>query len=266
MTKTLLKGFETWFSEYVKQYTFTDETDQSNIQLKIDHTYRVKTAANQIAKRLNLSEYDLLLAETLALFHDVGRFPQYKEYKTFKDRISVNHAALSVSELKRCKVLEVLSAQEQELIYTAIMHHNIAQLPDALQGRERFFSGLLRDADKVDILYVVTNYYEQKNEVQNKTIQLELDDKPKISENILKDFLKGQIIMVGDMQYLNDFKLLQLAWINDLNFLPSLALILEAGYFERIINTLPEGDHRAQIQTYLQGVIDQKKHVPQAAE
>ena len=39
------------------------------------------------------------VAEAIALFHDVGRFPQYARYKTFRDSISTNHAALGASVL-----------------------------------------------------------------------------------------------------------------------------------------------------------------------
>lgn len=258
MTRTLLQGFEAWFDLYVKGFMLETLQDKQNIELKIDHTYRVKEATFQIGSQLSLSENEMLLAETMALFHDLGRFLQYKRYKTYKDSISENHAVLSVSELKKHKVLEVLSCSERELIYTTILHHNIAKLPDELHEKERFFCGLLRDADKVDILNVVTHYYEEKHEVENKAIQLELDDCNDISDNIVSCFLRREIIMVGDMKYVNDFKLMQLAWINDLNFFPALQLILKAKYFQRIVNTLPVGTKREKVSACLQQIVDEK--------
>ena len=258
MTKTLLQGFEEWFDGFVKGFTMENPVDQQNINLKIDHTYRVQDAAYKIASQLHLSENEVLLAQTMALFHDLGRFPQYKKYRTYKDSISENHATLSLAELKENKVLEVLPMDEQELILRAIEHHNMARVPDELLGQDRFFTQLLRDADKVDILFVVTDYYEKQHIKQNKTIQLELIDRDEISESILASFLKGEIIMSEDMRFLNDFKLLQLAWINDLNFVPALQLIVEADYFNRIIATLPNGERCDKVSAYIQQIIDKK--------
>jgi HD superfamily phosphodiesterase len=200
----------------------------------------------------------MLLFETIALFHDLGRFPQYYHYKTYKDQDSKNHAELSVKELKKHGVLEILPYEEQELIYTAIMHHNIAHLPENMRKDELFFSKLLRDADKVDILYVVTEHYKNIRQEKNTTVHLGLDESPEISDHILDSFLRQEIILVGDMHYVNDFKVMQLAWVNDLNFAPSLQLIIEADYFETIIRSLPEGDKREKISEHMHKVIEQK--------
>ena len=41
---------------------------------------------------LNLSEEDILLAELIGLLHDIGRFEQIKNYHTFLDKESIDHA------------------------------------------------------------------------------------------------------------------------------------------------------------------------------
>ena len=61
-----------------------------------------------IGKELNLKEKDLILAQTMALLHDIGRFEQYAKYRTFVDKDSVNHAELSVKVIDSNNILESL--------------------------------------------------------------------------------------------------------------------------------------------------------------
>ena len=258
MTPQQLKSFEDWFASFVEKYSSENPQHQQVYDLKIQHTYRVKEAIESITKELGLSANERRLAQTMALFHDTGRFPQFEKYNTFKDATSENHAALSVKELQKQDVLKCLSSHEQELILSAIYHHNMASLPDELTGEMRFYTQLLRDADKVDIFYTVTNYYEKKHEVQNKTIELDLDDANDISEHILRSFLNGEVILMEELKEANDFKLLQLAWVNDLNFSPSLDLIIKGKYLWKIINTLPLGEKKDKVSHYIQQVLNSK--------
>ena len=258
MTSELLLRYHSWFKQFTQNHTMDNAQDQRNIDLKIAHTARVVKAIKQISQSIALDRNDTLLAQTMALFHDVGRFPQYKVYKTFKDSISKNHAMLSIEELEQQKILSDLPSDEKALIIKAIAYHNALELPHNLTQRERLFAELLRDADKVDILYVVTSYYETKHESQNKTIELELSDATNFTPAILSSFLKGKAILYDDMEAAYDFKLLQLGWINDLNFQRSLELIIAGNYFQKIIDTLPASKDRDKISNYLEKRIEEK--------
>ena len=55
------------FSEYVKPYDVTN----GKIALKIQHTYRTVNVAKKIAEDLCLNEEQTLLAELIALLHDL---------------------------------------------------------------------------------------------------------------------------------------------------------------------------------------------------
>jgi hypothetical protein len=50
------------------------------------------------------------------------------------------------------------------------------------------------------------------------------------------------MVRLTSLGTLNDFKLLQLAWIYDLNFLPSLRMVRERGVIGRLSATLPGDD------------------------
>ncbi|MCF8231598.1 MAG: HD domain-containing protein [Bacteroidales bacterium] len=258
MTQKQLEHFYHWFDVYTKSFSFNNETDWQNIHLKIEHTYRVRDAILDIGKKEGLYGNRLMLAETMALFHDAGRFKQYYWYKTFKDSLSENHARLGVEELENAGVLEDLPIPEKEIILKAIYNHNIPQLPVSMDVEEKYFSCLLRDADKVDILRVVTEYYEKKHENQNKTIQLELSNENEISDSVFEAFMQGRIIHVSDLKFLNDFKLLQVAWINDINFKRSFELIARGGYIEKIIKTLPDGSKKKRIIDYVRSFFEKE--------
>ena len=75
------------FKEYVSNYDIND----GKIALKYNHILRVAEIAKKIATDLELSEEDILLAELIGIFHDIGRFEQVKRFNTFVDRDSINH-------------------------------------------------------------------------------------------------------------------------------------------------------------------------------
>ncbi len=89
-----LNGLKRWFTGYCGSFYSLNGEDQQNISIKEEHTRNVCGNIVQIAQGLSLDGTGIALAEAIALYHDIGRFPQYQKFKTFKDSISVNHAAL----------------------------------------------------------------------------------------------------------------------------------------------------------------------------
>lgn len=85
------------FAQYVHKYDAEDE----KILLKIRHTYRVAEISERIAVGLGLSAYDTDLAWLIGMLHDIGRFEQLKQYGTFVDADSIDHAHFGVELLFR---------------------------------------------------------------------------------------------------------------------------------------------------------------------
>ncbi len=156
-----VSAFKTWFAEYIRTFESGDPEYQRNIELKEAHTRRVCLEILDIGNNLCLNGEDLHLAEVMALFHDIGRFEQYARYGTFYDLRSEDHAVLGVKVLRKTGVLEVLDQSTADLILRCVAYHNRAFLPEYESERCLFFARLLRDADKLDILRVVTDYYQQ---------------------------------------------------------------------------------------------------------
>ena len=57
------------------------------------------------------------LALLCALFHDIGRFEQLKQYDTFLDHKSVDHASLSCRVLRENHVLDRLPETDTEAVW-----------------------------------------------------------------------------------------------------------------------------------------------------
>lgn len=239
INKIELQKLRKWFAQYVLSFKGTDSALAENSVLKEQHTYKVCQAILDIGKSLCLNEGELRLAETIALFHDLGRFEQYRKYGTFMDSKSVNHAEFGIEILLANKTIDHLDADTKELIIKAIKYHNRPSVPASESKELLLYARLIRDADKLDIYRVVTQYYEeQKQGRHNKAIELELPDTAGISEEISMAVTKREVVKFGDVKNLNDFKLLQLAWVYDVNFPFTFRHIKNRKYLEAIWDSM----------------------------
>lgn len=192
-----------------------------------------------LTSSLGLDDESCLIAEAVALFHDVGRFEQYRQYKTFKDSASVNHGGLGAQVLLRQGALVALPEFDREMITRAVALHNIFHLPLNLSAEALLYLKLIRDADKLDIWKVFIDYYEQEENERASAVGLGFPDIPAVSHEVLLALQKGEMVNLQHVTSLNDFKLLQLSWVFDLNFSQSFRLVMERRHLEKIAETLP---------------------------
>ena len=239
MTREQFYSIQSWFEQYIEQFYSNDPAFQRNIELKRDHSRRVWENAADLGKSIPLEQNDQLIIETAGLLHDVGRFEQFRRYGTFSDKKSVNHAWLGVEVLKEKDILENLEEYERVEIYTAIFHHNRKEIPKDKDERQLIFIKLLRDSDKLDIWRLVTDYYCGNGETNN-TLQLDLPDTPKINQQNINALLNGRLVDLRNLETLNDFKLLQIGWVYDLNFPRSYEIMKEKGYLDKIFDSLSD--------------------------
>lgn len=243
MNTDRIEKFKNWFSAYVSGFYTDNAEDNDAMTVKREHTQRVCRNILLIGGRLNLSENDLLLSEAMALFHDIGRFKQYAIYKTFSDRASENHAKLSVKELSRHRMLAECDRDEKRIIAKAVAFHNRLSVPEFLDRRSQFFTRLLRDADKLDIWKVMIEFYKQSSSNhRNRVVALGLPNLPTYSRPIIRSIMKGEIAKIQEMKTVNDFKLLQLSWVFDLNFKPSFEEVRKRRFVEDLASLLPAND------------------------
>ncbi|PKN88064.1 MAG: HD family phosphohydrolase [Deltaproteobacteria bacterium HGW-Deltaproteobacteria-1] len=258
LTETDLNHLKKWFSHYVRSFYCADPVTQQAIVLKEEHSLRVCSEILNVGRQLGMSQNGLRIAEAMALFHDIGRFDQFTRYRTFVDRKSENHAQLGVEVLRRENTLAALNEETRNVIIKAISFHNRLSIPDGETQICMHFSRLLRDADKLDIFNLVSTYYCAGPGEKSNAIELDLPDTPGMSDEILTSLLNGKMISMQQMRSLNDFKLLQMAWIYDINFQPAFQIIQERDYLKKIRDALPESDRIDQIYDHLLSYLKQR--------
>jgi len=259
MEQERIDRYKQWFVEYVAGFYGDDEYVNANIRLKEEHSLLVCNQMSYLADALGLDANQRRIADAIALFHDLGRFPQFIQYRTYNDPRSVNHCLLSLEVLRETNILDGVNPREKEIIEKAIELHGTRQLPADLNGDLLLQSRLIRDADKLDIYRVVTDYYKQYQQDPNTfKLELELPDEPWYSKEMVEAILAEQLINYDVLQTWNDMKLLQLDWIYDVNFAPTLERIKQCKYIEQIIDFLPKTDDTKKVAEKILAYVDSR--------
>ncbi len=229
-----------WFAAYCRRYYTENEADNRNYSLKEMHTHLVRENMDLLTGSLMLPANERMTAEAIALLHDVGRFEQYRRFSTFKDAISTNHAELGVRVLTENKALEGIQPGERRSILCAVSLHNVYRLPEAVTGKDLMFARLIRDADKLDIWRVFVEFYGQPEAERASAVGLGFPDLPGCSPEVVECLGRREMVRLSSVKILNDFKLLQLSWVFDLNYPASFRLALDRRLIRGIASTLPE--------------------------
>lgn len=230
--KAVLERLNPLVQSYINSFPQEDADVQKNFLLKREHTARVCEEMRFLAGKLRLDTHESALAEICALLHDIGRFEQYHKYRTFMDPISEDHAEMGLKVIDKHSFLKGLSENDRSLVRDAILNHNRVRIDPALERRSRFFTQMIRDADKLDIWGIVINHY--KSNVKNDAVMLNLSQDNTISEKVFADLMAGKMAKKEDFRTVNDFKMNQIAWIYDLNFNCSLERARNRRYLQEL--------------------------------
>jgi putative nucleotidyltransferase with HDIG domain len=260
MNGRLISAYQDWFDAYVRSFDTNDPQLRANLDLKAAHTRRVCRSIVTMLASLGPLKVDRDLVFLAALFHDVGRFSQLKSYGTFNDSRSEDHAALGLKVLEEYSVLDDLDEEDHHTICKAIQIHNKYEIP---VGNPDFtlICRLLRDADKLDILGLITVHMQNRDETPNRALDFGLDDSPGISSSVLSDISKRRMARIGAMENLNDMRLMYISWVFDINFPLTLSLIIERRYLDKLFQYLPAGSEREEIEHQVTSYVQDKQRI-----
>lgn len=234
-----LNQLSSWFDNYADSFTNGPVDLREAVLLKQEHTRRVCEDMEQLCKSINLEDPLLFAARIVALFHDIGRFQQYKDYSTFQDRKSVYHSLLGLNIIEENQLLDEFPKDISLIIKTAILYHSAKAVPENLPKEQDLLCRLIRDADKLDIYSIVASHYTNPHQARKEIIETGLPDLPTVSSEICASVSRGEIVDFSNIRCLNDFKLIQIGWVYDLNFTRSFQLIKQRGHFDLIKVQLP---------------------------
>lgn len=219
------------FINYVSNY----DLNNIKIKLKYDHSIRVMNLMMKYAKELGFASYEVELASVIGLLHDIGRFEQLKEYDSFNDKETIDHATLGVKLLFEDNLIKKFwsNKDDYELIKFAIKNHNKLNIEKSDNEKFLKYAKLIRDTDKIDILYVygVSDELKVRSEnisiskpilnciKDNKTVSYDLinnkNDELSVSfsyifdinyDICLKEFLYNLNILYNKLEYKEKFK------------------------------------------------------------
>ena len=141
------------FEKYISKYDLNDE----NIKLKYNHSLRVMKLSEKYALTLGFNEEDVKLAKLIGLLHDFGRFEQLRVYNSYNDRETIDHAEYGIEQLFDKGLIKNFIKDEKyyDIIKYAIKYHNKFKLPVCYNERMMMHAKLIRDVDKIDIIYLL---------------------------------------------------------------------------------------------------------------
>lgn len=209
------------FREYVSSY------DMNNIKIKLkhNHSYRVKEMSQYLSEYLHLDDENKYIASVIGLLHDIGRFEQTKLYDTFKD-FELDHADFGVKLLFEEGLIRkfVETDKYDNIIYVSIKNHNKLNVEPGLDDITLMHSKIIRDADKIDILYIlaVLGEYPFKDDVNF------------ISKEVDEEFLANKSVDNKNVKTLSDDILRILSFIYDINYDFTYKYILDNKFIEKL--------------------------------
>ncbi|WP_419788098.1 HD domain-containing protein [Pseudodesulfovibrio sp.] len=218
--------------------SYLREGDEDGIRLKLAHSLRVLDNASSIIEGEGIQGHDAWLCRMCALYHDIGRFPQFAQFQTFNDRKSFNHGRMGVLTLRQEGFPIPVDSADGRIIRFTVGQHNLKVIRGGMKPSLDRPVRVVRDADKLDIYNVMLANFE--GDAFDPIIVQSLPNEPENYTNqIYKAVLTGNAVDYTQLRVANDFLLLLLGWLKRFNFDTSLRIAHDRHYPSRIFKLLP---------------------------
>ena len=228
--------------EFAESHLTGEANNDYHIRLKLDHSMRVLDNGLQIIEDENINGRTGELAAMACLYHDIGRFPQFARYATFKDADSVNHGRMGVLTLRRLDLPDGFTDGEWRLIKGAVGLHNAKEVNPGLKGPLAAMVNVTRDADKIDIFSVILDHLSHPHSPDQVVIH-QLEEHPtRYTPAVYEAVMSGGSCDYGLLRYDKDFLLLLTGWLFSLGYGSSARLLRERGLVARTFELLPDND------------------------
>ncbi len=228
------------FCAIAEQYIARANGEATNLILKREHSLRVLENAQELVRALDLSFAPSQTVLLAALYHDIGRFPQLENYGTMDDSRSEDHGKMSVRELLRGNLLQDQDPAARRAVLGAVFLHNKRTVPAGLPQTMDLALRVVRDSDKLDIFQIMLDNLNEAACRDNPTVVLDLEyDETAYTSELAAVVRRGELADYRSMRWVNDFKLLLLAWVYDFNFAASRRLLAQRKMVHAVVELLP---------------------------
>ena len=213
MTPESLAELTRRYHAYVDSFRDGSGTLPDMLRLKLQHTLCVVADARRIMSGEAWPDESRVLGEACALLHDTGRYSQLREFGTFQDAKSIDHARRGVQVIIKQAWLDELPDCERKLILSAVFLHNRRALPPSISPQLATLTHLVRDADKLDIFRVMEDAVNDGSLEQNPEIAWGLQVKGAPSVAVVEAISQGHSVNYAWVRTLADFVLIQVGWL-----------------------------------------------------
>ena len=216
------------FEIFVQQY----DLEHPKMKRKFEHSNRVMENAGKIAESLSLCEEEIEIARLIGLLHDIGHFETIKVKDILKENKKIDHGDFGVEILQNENYIRKFIIEEKydNVIFKAVKNHNKFKIEEGLSEKELLFSKIIRDADKLDIIFEGVEMFwsnpEQLEKINNSLLSNDLIDL--FSEHIYLDRKRTETEADSILHFL--------ALIFDINFKYDFEIIKKENYINRIID------------------------------
>ena len=213
--------------EFIK-YTENYDLEVERIKGKQTHSLRVMEISKQIAQNLELPQKEIEVATLIGLLHDIARFEQFTQYGTYKDLESFDHGDFGAEILQTDLRKYIDTDKYDEIIIKAVKNHNKFKIEEGLTEEELLQAQIIRDADKIDILYQsIDRFWKGKeHEVENSII----------SEVVIQQITNCSQTKRQIEESPIDNVMRVIAFIFDINFKASFQILKLEDYINKILN------------------------------
>ena len=242
-----------WWESYVRRFLGRDEETDYHVRLKVAHTARVRNIAQQLMQARELPAQELAVVDAAALLHDVGRFPQYWQYRTFRDLLSVDHADLGVETLTEEGVWQLVPQETAVVLKQAVLWHNKRALPPEAAGAAWLPAKVVRDADKLDIFDMLTTDKEYRMPPTDGIAQ-----HGGISPELEATVVSGRLGRPAQVKTAADQQVFRISWVYDLNTVEAVRYVAHAGFLPLLLAALPEGEAKERIGQAVEACVERR--------
>lgn len=177
--KKRIEEYNKLFWNIVTKY----DTSDANILRKITHSFAVANTCFSIACTLKFDAEQRNFAYLLGLFHDIGRFEQWKTFGTYNDMASIDHGDLSAKIIGDIDAEKMFVTEDKkQVLMEAIRYHTKPYM----------------ESDKQVILFceIVKNADAYANVINNATGEKYINEKENgVTQEVLDDFKQMKLLV-----------------------------------------------------------------------
>ncbi len=237
----------TRFLGYAQSFVPRDGNEAYLIELKVSHTMRVVEEIRSLAAETDWPASEERLLALTALYHDIGRFPQFHDHGAMVDRLSEDHGKLGCRVLAQGRFLNDLPGEWRRAILGAVFLHNKLSVPAGIPAQLDRLVRLLRDADKLDIVGVFLRELADSTPFKTFVAQNVDLESEACTPEVLQDLAAGRVCNFQHVVSLNDYKLGIVSWIYDLNSPQACRRFLERRHLARLLDSLPDAPEMEEV-------------------